>query len=168
MMSEFEVASIAKLADSIIDTSRRSMLRRIAKLRPGTYHNRMTIDGYDRDLELACALTVSPAGIRIDFDGSSPISSYGINVPLTYTRAYASFGVRCIVGADVPNNAGSLSAIQVSAPLGVAAQRAVSRRRSRPATRWVRCCPTWSWGAWARQWTNRSRRRARRASGTRC
>ena len=118
MMSEFEVASIAKLADSIIDTSRRSMLRRIAKLRPGTYHNRMTIDGYDRDLELACALTVSPAGIRIDFDGSSPTSSYGINVPLTYTRAYASFGVRCIVGADVPNNAGSLSAIQVSAPPG--------------------------------------------------
>ena len=118
MMSEFGIDSIAALADSIIDTSRRSMLDRIAKLRPGTYRNHMTIDGYDRDLELACALTISPAGIRIDFDGSAPVSDYGINVPLTYTRAYASFGVRCIVGADVPNNAGSLSAIEVGAPRG--------------------------------------------------
>ena len=118
MMSEFGITSIAALADSIIDTSRRSMLDQIAQLRPGTYRNRMTIDGYDRDLELACALTVSPTGIRIDFDGSAPASAFGINVPLTYTRAYASFGVRCIVGAEVPNNAGSLSAIEVSAPPG--------------------------------------------------
>ena len=118
MMSEFGITSIIALADSIIDTSRRSMLDQIAKLRPGTYRNRMKIDGYDRDLELACALTVSPAGIQIDFDGSAPASAFGINVPLTYTRAYASFGVRCIVGADVPNNAGSLSAISVSAPPG--------------------------------------------------
>jgi len=46
------------------------------------------------------------------------MSSRGINVPLTYTRAYASFGVRCVVGSDVPNNAGSLSAISVGAPSG--------------------------------------------------
>ncbi|MDE2754549.1 MAG: hydantoinase B/oxoprolinase family protein, partial [Gemmatimonadota bacterium] len=34
------------------------------------------------------------------------------------TRAYASFGVRCVVGSEVPNNAGSLSAIEVTAPVG--------------------------------------------------
>lgn len=118
MMTEFGIESIATLADLIVGASRRSMLERIGRLRPGTYRNQATIDGYDRELELKCALTVSPGGIRIDFDGSAPASEYGINVPLTYTRAYASFGVRCIVGAEVPNNAGSLGVVEVEAPPG--------------------------------------------------
>ena len=118
MMTEFGIESIAALADLIVGASRRSMLERIGQLRPGTYRNRATIDGYDRELELKCALTVSPGGIRIDFDGSAPASEYGINVPLTYTRAYASFGVRCIVGPEVPNNAGSLGVVEVEAPPG--------------------------------------------------
>ena len=57
-------------------------------------------------------------GIDVDFDGSSPVCGHGINVPLTYTQAYASFGVRCIVGPTVPNNAGSLAAVQVTATKG--------------------------------------------------
>ena len=118
MMTEFGIGTLDPLADTIIDTSRRTMLERIRTLRPGTYRNRMRIDGYDRDLDLACALTVGPDGIRIDWDGTSPMSPRGINVPVTYTRAYSSFGVRCVVGSEVPNNAGSLAAIEVSAPPG--------------------------------------------------
>ena len=61
---------------------------------------------------------MSADGIVIDFEGTSPISNRGINVPLTYTRAYASFGVRCVVGSEIPNNAGSLGTIEVKAPEG--------------------------------------------------
>ncbi|WP_419862167.1 hydantoinase B/oxoprolinase family protein [Candidatus Palauibacter sp.] len=119
MMTEFGIDSLDPLAETIISTSRRAMRERIGALRPGTYRNRMRIDGYDEDLDLVCALTVLPDGtIRIDWDGTSPMSPRGINVPVTYTRAYSSFGVRCIVGSEVPNNAGSLAAIEVSAPPG--------------------------------------------------
>ena len=118
MMTEFGLDSLDDLADKIITASRRAMLERIRALRPGTYRHRMTIDGYDRDLEFVCTLVVSEDGIAIDFDGTSLQSPYGINVPETYTRAYASFGVRCVVGSEVPNNAGSLSAIEVTAPVG--------------------------------------------------
>ena len=118
MMTEFELDSLDGLAEMIITASRRAMLERIRALRPGTYRHRMTIDGYDHDLELVCTLTVSRDGIRIDFDGTSPMSPYGINVPGTYTRAYGSFGVRCVVGSEVPNNAGSLDTIEVTAPVG--------------------------------------------------
>ncbi|MDE2943970.1 MAG: hydantoinase B/oxoprolinase family protein [Gemmatimonadota bacterium] len=119
MMTEFGIDSLEPLAETIISTSRRAMRERIGALRPGTYRNRMRVDGYDEDLDLVCALTVLPDGtIRIDWDGTSPMSPRGINVPVTYTRAYSSFGVRCIVGSDVPNNAGSLAAIDVSAPPG--------------------------------------------------
>ena len=118
MMTEFGLDSLDELAEMIVAASRRAMVERIRALRPGTYRHRMTIDGYDEDLELVCALTVTPDGIHIDFDGTSPMSPYGINVPETYTRAYASFGVRCVVGSEVPNNAGSLDTIEVTAPLG--------------------------------------------------
>ena len=118
MMTEFGLESLDDLAGKIITASRRAMLERIRALRPGTYRHRMTIDGYDQDLEFVCTLVVSDDGITIDFDGTSPQSPYGINVPETYTRAYASFGVRCVVGSEVPNNAGSLSAIEVTAPVG--------------------------------------------------
>ena len=118
MMKEFVLGSLDGLAEMILAASRRAMLERIRALRPGTYHNSMTIDGYDRNLELVCALTVSRDGIHIDFTGTSPMSPYGINVPETYTRAYGSFGVRCVVGSEVPNNAGSLGTIEVTAPSG--------------------------------------------------
>jgi N-methylhydantoinase B len=56
--------------------------------------------------------------VDIDFTGTSPVVSNGINVPKSYTDAYASFGVRCVIGPHIPNNAGSLSVIRISAPEG--------------------------------------------------
>jgi len=118
MMADFDLDDLAEMADHVIDTSRRAMLEAIAELPAGTYRNSMTVDGYDRPLTLTGKLTAGPGGIEIDFDGTSPMSAYGINVPLTYTQAYASFGVRCVVGPKVPNNAGSLGTIRVTAPEG--------------------------------------------------
>jgi len=54
------------------------------------------------------ALTVADGGIDIDFAGTSPMVGRGVNVPMIYTEAMASFGVRSVVGGGIPNNAGSL------------------------------------------------------------
>jgi N-methylhydantoinase B len=78
----------------------------------------MTIDGYHVPVTLAAKLTISRSGIDIDFAGTSPVVAQGINVPKSYTDAYTSFGVRCIIGANIPNNAGSLSVVRVAAPQG--------------------------------------------------
>lgn len=118
MMDEFGLDQLDPLADHIIDTSAEAMQRLIAELPRGTWHNSMTIDGVDHPIELVCTVTVSDDGIDVDFAGTSPQSTWGINVPLAYTIAYTSFGVRCIVGPDVPNNTGSLSAVRVTAPEG--------------------------------------------------
>ena len=118
MMDEFGIDSLDALAAHIIDHSEQATLEEIRKLPFGAYHNRMTIDGYDRDLELVAQLTISESGIHVDFDGTSPMSPYGINVVMAYCEAYASFGVKCIVAPEIPNNAGSLAPITVSAPEG--------------------------------------------------
>jgi N-methylhydantoinase A/oxoprolinase/acetone carboxylase beta subunit/N-methylhydantoinase B/oxoprolinase/acetone carboxylase alpha subunit len=118
MMDEFALDNLDEAGDHIVETSRAAMLAEIAKLTAGVYDNEMTVDGFDRPIRLAARMTIAATGITVDFDGSSPVSPYGINVPLTYTQAYASFGIRCIVGAAIPNNAGSLAPIQVRAPAG--------------------------------------------------
>ncbi len=118
MMVEFGLEDLDALAGYIIDTSERGTLEAIAALPPGTYRNRLTVDGYEAELELHAALTVSADGMVVDFAGTSGCSSKGINVPLNYATAYTVFALRCLIGPDIPNNAGSLAPFSVTGPPG--------------------------------------------------
>ena len=118
MLREFGLADLGAAGRWIVDASRRAMAEQIRAVPNGVYRQTMDVDGYDEPVRLVCALTVADDAIDVDFDGSSGLSPFGINVPLNYTEAYASFGVRCVVGNDVPNNAGSLALVTVRAPLG--------------------------------------------------
>jgi N-methylhydantoinase B len=118
MMDEFGIESLEEIADHICERSREAVMAEIAKLPKGTWHNEMTCDGYDAPVSLKAALTVSERGIHVDFTGTSPQSRYGINVPMAYTTAYTVFGLGCVVASQIPNNAGSLGPLTVSAPAG--------------------------------------------------
>jgi N-methylhydantoinase B len=118
MMDEFEIANLDHLGDAIIEASRQATLAQIRALPKGTYRNSITMDGYDKPLLLNAALTISDDGIHVDFSGTSPASSHGINVVYNYGLAYTAFGVKCLVAPSVPNNAGSLAPITMSAPEG--------------------------------------------------
>jgi N-methylhydantoinase B len=118
MMDEFEIANLDRLGDTVVEASRAATLARIRALPQGTWRNSMTIDGYDKPLVLTAALTISDDGIHVDFDGTTGASRYGINVVYNYTLAYTAFAVKCIVAPEVPNNAGSLAPITISAPEG--------------------------------------------------
>jgi N-methylhydantoinase B len=88
----------------------------IRKLPQGSWDAYMTLDGYESPIELKAAMTVKNGGIHVDYAGSSPASRFGINSPKCYTDAYTSYGVKCIVAPGIPNNAGSLECVTVSAP----------------------------------------------------
>ena len=118
MMDEFEIANLDRLGDSIIEASREATLAQIRALPKGTYRNSLTMDGCDKPLLLNAALTISDGGIHVDFSGTSAASSHGINVVYNYGLAYTAFGVKCLVAPEVPNNAGSLAPITMSAPEG--------------------------------------------------
>jgi N-methylhydantoinase B len=117
-LDEFDMDSLDEAGNVIIANSRAAMRDEIRRLPRGRWTNAMRIDGYDEPVDLVCALTIDDDGIGVDFSGTSPVCGHGINVPLTYTQAYASFGVRCVVGNDIPNNAGSLEVVRVTAPKG--------------------------------------------------
>ena len=118
MMAEFQLESLDALATHILSTSRNAVLEAVRQLPLGTWHNSMTVDGYDGEIVLAASLTIADDGIHVDYTGTSPQSLRGINVPLSYATAYTMFGLACAVAGEVPNNSGSLSAFTVSAPLG--------------------------------------------------
>lgn len=118
LLAEFQLADLEALGGYIIEQSARAMRQAIAEWPQGTWRNTLVIDGYDAPITLLASVTVEADRIRVDFDGSSPSVARGINVVKAYTDAYTSFGIRCLIGADVPNNAGSLSLVEVSAPEG--------------------------------------------------
>lgn len=118
MLDEFAIDQLDDLAAFIIDNSRLATIERIRALKPGTYRNELTMDGYDQPVTLKAALTVGEDNIHVDYSGTSPASSHGINVVLNYTKAYTCFGVKCAVAPDIPNNYGSLLPITFSAPEG--------------------------------------------------
>jgi N-methylhydantoinase B len=118
MMKEFGIEQLDDLAEFIIENSCMATIERIRKLKKGTYHNELTMDGYDQPVTLRAALTVGEEHIHVDYTGTSPASSHGINVVLNYTKAYTCFGVKCAVAPDIPNNYGSLLPITFSAPEG--------------------------------------------------
>jgi N-methylhydantoinase B len=118
LLEEFQFDELQALGDYIVEQSVHAMQTAIAQWPQGTWHNTLVVDGYDAPITLQAAVTLQEGKILVDFAGTSPSVSRGINVVKAYTDAYTSFGIRCLIGADVPNNAGSLSVIEVAAPEG--------------------------------------------------
>ena len=118
MMNEFEIDDLKSLSDFIYDKSLSAVENEINKIPNGVYENSMMIDGFEKDIKLEAKLTVSDKSISVDYTGTSDKSKFGINVPLSYTKAYTCFGLSCLVSAEIPNNAGSLKPFEIDAPLG--------------------------------------------------
>ena len=118
MMNEFEINDLKSLSDFIYDKSLSAVENEIKKIPNGVYENSMMIDGFEKDIKLEAKLNVSDKSISVDYTGTSDKSKFGINVPLSYTKAYTCFGLSCLVSAEIPNNAGSLKPFEIDAPLG--------------------------------------------------
>lgn len=117
-LDEFGLEGLDETARFILENSASAMRAEIARLPKGRFENAMRIDGAGSPIDLVCQVTIGADAIDVTFDGTSPMAARGVNVPLTYTQAYASFGVRCVIGNEAPNNWGSLGAVRVSAPPG--------------------------------------------------
>lgn len=118
MMAEFDLPDLNRLADYIIDTSRAGTLAAISDIPKGSWSYTLKVDGYEKEIDLVARLTVKDELIELDFSGTSDCSVKGINVPLNYATAYSVFALRCIIGPEIPNNAGSLEPFVVTGPKG--------------------------------------------------
>jgi N-methylhydantoinase B len=119
MLRETGLRSLEPLGDFIFTRTSAAMRERLAALPRGIWQSEMTTDGYDEPIPLSARVEIGADNIHVDFAGSAPVSRYGINVPLCYGKAYASYALKCVVAPDVPNNAASLAFFTVSSPVNI-------------------------------------------------
>ncbi len=119
MMKEIGLASLDGLGDFIFSRTRDAMLERIKALPKGSWSNELVTDGYDEPVKLAATVSVRDDHVEVDFTGTDPMSRWGINCPIIYSKAYACYALKCVVAPDIPNNAASLAFFTVSSPVNI-------------------------------------------------
>jgi N-methylhydantoinase B len=117
-LEEFGLPDIEKLSDVIVERTERAMRERIAALPDGDYRYGLEIDGFDAPVRIEVTVRVQGDELTVDYAGSSPAVGHGINVALNYTAGYTTYGVKCAISPDVPNNEGSFRPVTVTAPEG--------------------------------------------------
>ncbi len=118
MMDEFAMDGLEPLARFIFEASLRATVAEIAKLPRGTFRAEIGSDGYEEPVSLRAAMTIGEEAITVDFAGTSPLSTRGINVPPAYCRAYSCFGIKVVVAPEIPNNWASLAPFRMTIPEG--------------------------------------------------
>ncbi len=113
------MTNVDELAQFVFDRTHQATLAALVAVPAGTYRNEMRVDGYNESITLAVELTVTDDGMHADFTGTSPLSEFGINVPITYAQAYFTYGMLVALAPELPNNYASLLPFTVSAPPGV-------------------------------------------------
>lgn len=116
MMQEIGLPSLDALGEFIFARTRSATLDRIRALPQGAWENVLDTDGYDEPVRLVARVSVTGDVVHVDFTGSAPVSRWGINVPVIYTKAYASYALKCVIAPDIPNNWASLQAFTISSP----------------------------------------------------
>ncbi|RWD40109.1 MAG: hydantoinase B/oxoprolinase family protein, partial [Mesorhizobium sp.] len=89
MMREIGLTSLDGLGDFIFSRTRDAMLERIKALPKGSWSNELVTDGYDEPVKLAATVSVRDDHVEVDFTGTDPMSRWGINCPIIYSKAYA-------------------------------------------------------------------------------
>ncbi len=119
MLDEFGLTDLENLADFVFDRTGAAIRTALEPVDNGVYRNEMRVDGYNETITLAVELTVTDDGMHADFAGTSPLSPFGVNVPLTYAQAYFTYGMLVALAPELPNNHASLLPFTVAAPPGV-------------------------------------------------
>ena len=118
MLEEFGLDDIEDLAAAILDRSEAGMRAAIAEIPDGEYRSELRLDGFEEPVVIRTRVVVRGDALTVDYAGSSPASKRAINVVLNYTKAYTTYGVKCVVAPHVPNNAGSFRPVTITAPEG--------------------------------------------------
>jgi N-methylhydantoinase B len=107
------------LAVAILKRSEAAMRKGIAASIPdGVYEGATSVDGFEEPLHIRVRLSARAGEVDLDFTGSSPQSSFGINCTLVYTHVWSAYTIKCVAGPYVPNNEGTFAPIRVRAPVG--------------------------------------------------
>jgi N-methylhydantoinase B len=117
VIDRYGIEAFRLSAEHAFQHSRTLSLRRLADFRRGDYEASDYLEGPDgEDLEIHAKVTVSPAGVAVDYTGTAAEVDYPLNAVFGVTLSGVYFVLRCLLGDDIPANHGAFAPIRVTAP----------------------------------------------------
>jgi len=121
IVSRYGHKRVAHYAALTQDYAERILRRTIAEIPDGTYPftDYLDNDGFtSAPIKIHCTLRIKDDQAEVDFTGSDPQTSGGVNANLAITLSATLYAFRCLVTEDVLYNAGISRPIKVIAPEG--------------------------------------------------
>jgi N-methylhydantoinase B len=118
LLDDLQLPDIEQPAESILGRSEAAVRERIRALPKGASTGEVVLDGFESPVTLRATVHIEEDRLTVDYTGSSPQVREGINVVHTYTHAYTTYALACLLFPEVPHNEGSFRPITVTAPAG--------------------------------------------------
>jgi N-methylhydantoinase B len=121
MVERYGQAEVAEYMGLLLAYTERMTRSLIAGLPDGRYTFTDFLDGdgvSDAPAQITATVVIQGDLAVVDFTGSSPQLKGSLNAVYAITLSAVYYVFRCLLGLDVPNNAGCLAPIEVIAPAG--------------------------------------------------
>ena len=121
LVEKYGATELETYFDALIDYGESLTRKAIAEWPDGvyTFTDHIDGDGFSKEaIPISVTINVRGDHLDIDFTGSSLQVRGAINSTLSFVKSATYLSVRCMLGQDVPNNAGVYRCIDVSAPEG--------------------------------------------------
>jgi N-methylhydantoinase B len=116
LLEDVGLATFRQQVKFVQDRAEAAMRSRLRALPDGVYSGVADSDGLGEPLRVAVAITVAGDSITADYTGSSPQSTFGLNVPFQLTVAETLYSLRVALAPDIPLVEGSMRPFAVTAP----------------------------------------------------
>lgn len=114
-------ATIVDCLDEILRRSEALVRSEIRKMPKGVYRASDVLDGDEIDrkpINVVVTVTIKDEDLEIDFTGSDPQATGGINASYAVTCSATYYTIKTLTSPDIPANSGSYRPIKVIAPPG--------------------------------------------------
>jgi N-methylhydantoinase B len=119
LLRRYGAATLRFYLNELLDYSERLARAEIASWPDGVYRftDHIDDDGFtDQPLPIAVAVRIAGDQVEVDLAGSAPQVRAALNSTKSYTNSCVYLSVRCVMGREIPNNAGFFRCITVRAP----------------------------------------------------
>ncbi len=121
LASAYGQSEVTTYMDALLNYTER-MTRNLLRVLPNgtfSFEDALDDDGIQQgEVPIRVSVTIQDDTARVDFSGSAPQQQGSINAVYAITLSAVYYVFRCLMGLDIPNNAGCLRPIEVIAPPG--------------------------------------------------
>jgi len=121
LVARMGYAVIRDYIDELIVDSERRARSEIALLPRGIFPAEGTLDndGFtDQPVRLAARIIIDESGVAFDMNGCDPPRRAPVKATFAQTFSCCAYALNCLIGPDIPTNAGFYACVRVGAPAG--------------------------------------------------